>query len=248
MQTPVSAPHPVGTAVGDIFSLRRPDHLVTVSVHFGDKIFLASRLPHGVLDHRHQLKLPALALACRTVLSCGQLRTVFFIRLQHREAVCGADLIAELAQLLQRTGMLAQLVPRLEADAVDDEMGMDMGRVAVGSDQHLVSRPGANGKLQRDGIGFFIRNVFLRREGLDVLIEVHAASFVIRLLGQHEFRKGIFTAAVDAGAIISSVGVGDLVLPTAVIHETFHGAGALLCLTDIRYRCHEASSVISFSI
>ncbi len=73
-----------------------------------------------------------------------------------------ADLVAELAQLLQRTGMLAQLVPRLEADAVDDEMGMDVGCVAVGGDQHLMSRPGAGGKFQCNGVSFFIRNIFLR--------------------------------------------------------------------------------------
>lgn len=74
----------------------------------------------------------------------------------------GADLVADLPQLLQRIGMLSQLVPRLEADAVDDEVGMDVRCVAVGGDQHLVSRPGAGGKGQRNGVGFVIGNVFLR--------------------------------------------------------------------------------------
>ena len=71
-----------------------------------------------------------------------------------------ADLVADLPQDFQRVGILPELLPRLEAHRVDDEVGMHMPGVAVGGDQDLRAGPGPDGKLQRDLMGLLWRDGF----------------------------------------------------------------------------------------
>ena len=72
-----------------------------------------------------------------------------------------ADLVADLPELPQGGGCLAELHPGFKADGVDHEVGMDMLVIAVGSYLHLVPRPGLGGKLQTDCVGLFIGDVLV---------------------------------------------------------------------------------------
>lgn len=123
------------------------------------------------------------------------------LRLENGKAVGCAELVAQLAELFQCVGTLPQFLSVLEADAVDDEVRMRMGRVAVGGDQNLVARPGLCRDLQRDLVRPGVGDALLRGEGLDVLIEIDPVGFAPALLGQKKFRQSVVTGAVDAGEI-----------------------------------------------
>ena len=70
-----------------------------------------------------------------------------------------ADFVADLPELPQGGGGLAELHPRFKADGVDHKMGMDMPGIAVGGHLHLMPRPGLRRKLQPDGMGLGIGDV-----------------------------------------------------------------------------------------
>ena len=53
-----------------------------------------------------------------------------------------ADLVADLPELAEGVGVLAELFPGLETDGIDDEVGVDMPGIAVGGHLHLMPRPG----------------------------------------------------------------------------------------------------------
>ena len=121
-----------------------------------------------------------------------------FIRLQHREAVGLADLIAECPQLFQRVGILPQFLSGLKADRVDDEMGMDVRCIAVRGHQGLVSGPCAGRKLLRKRMRLPGRDILLRRKGLDILVKVDTIQFPIGRFGRREFRDSVRAVTVDA--------------------------------------------------
>ena len=71
-----------------------------------------------------------------------------------------------------------QFASGLEADGVDDQMGMDVRRICVGGDYHFVVLP-LLCQFQSDSVSFFRHDVFVRVEGLHE-VEIHfAATFVV---------------------------------------------------------------------
>ena len=159
----------------------------------------------------------------------------------------GADLVAQSPEFFQRVRMLAELIARLKADAVDDEVGVGMARVTVGGDQNLVARPGFGRKLQGDLMGLGVGDALLRREGLDVLIEVDPIRLLIALLRQQEFLQRVLAGAVDAGEITPSILVHGFHFLGAVADDAAHGAEGLTLLPDVSYGCHVPSFVMRSS-
>ena len=107
-----------------------------------------------------------------------------------------ADLVADLPELAEGVGVLAELPACLEADGIDDEVGVDMPGIAVGGHLHLMPRPGLRRKLQSDGMGLGIGDVLPGRKGLDILVKVDAVQLVVGGLGGEKFREGILAVAV----------------------------------------------------
>ena len=70
-------------------------------------------------------------------------------------------------------------------------MGMQVPGVPVSGHQHLEARPSFLGKLQSDGVGLLQCHRLFWREGLHVLVEVHALRLAIGALGGQKFLKGI---------------------------------------------------------
>lgn len=247
MKTDIPAALAARAGIGDVFPALRPQSVVSSSAQSREEFLPAAGCFHGLLDHRHELKLPALALRSSSIFSWGELCPALPIGCQHSKTVGLTEFVAERAQLPQRAWVLPELGPGLKADAVDDEVGMDVRRVTVGGDQYLVARPCPCSKLPGDHVGFFIGHRLLRREGLDVLVEVHAILFSVDGLGQHEFLKGVFAVAVDAGHISAASGFGFLRL-TAISQDPFHCADILSALRDERHCRHSLFSASSFRI
>ena len=57
--------------VGDVFAAVRPSGVVTLRAEQDQKFLAAPSAAHTLVDHAHQLELPALALDCRVVFRIG---------------------------------------------------------------------------------------------------------------------------------------------------------------------------------
>ena len=115
---------------------------------------------------------------------------------QNGEFVFHADLVADLPELPQGGGGLAELHPGFKADGVDHKVGMDVLGIAVGGHLHLMPRPGLGGKLQTNLMRLLIGDFLSRRKGLNVLVEIDAVQLVVGGLGGEKFREGIGTITV----------------------------------------------------
>lgn len=150
-----------------------------------------------------------------------------------------ADLVADLTELAEGVGVLTELLPCLKADGIDDEVGVDMPGITVGSYLHLMPRPGLRCELQPDCMGLGIGDVLSGRKGLDILVKVDAVQLAVGGLGGEKFREGIFAVAVESGHIpATGFGVGGFVHPLAVAHDGFHGTDMLLGFFDVGHSRH----------
>lgn len=116
---------------------------------------------------------------------------------------------------------------------------MEVVRVAVSGHQHFKAGPSLLGKLQADGMNLLGRDLLLRREGLDVLVKVHAGSLVIGVLGGEKLLKSIVPQAVNPGDKPLPGGrVLHLFGLAAVVHNAPHGPQSLFLFRDKGHRCH----------
>lgn len=116
---------------------------------------------------------------------------------------------------------------------------MEVVRVAVSGHQHFEAWPSLLGKLQADGVNLLERDLLLRREGLNVLVKVHAGSLVIGVLGGEKLLEGIVPQAVNPGdKPLPGSRVLHLFGLAAVVHDAPHGTQGLLLFRDVDHRCH----------
>ena len=142
------------------------------------------------------------------------------------------ELVAELPHLLQGFGREVELLSRVRVDGVDHEVGVGMFRVHMGGRQHLTAGEEPLRQLQGDLVGLRRSHVFLRREGLDVVVEEGAAGLAVEMLGGHKALLGQRGGTVDTGEIPPAVLVHGLFLLGDVAEHPAHGAGGLLPLLD----------------
>ena len=126
--------------VGDILPPCLPAHAIAQALHLADKFIPVSRPLHALVDGIHSLEFPALAPGGGTVLGVGHgPRPARRVRLEHRQTQGGAHRIVALAQLRQLPFAGVELFSILEADAVHQQMGVDVIPICVGTHQHLPS-------------------------------------------------------------------------------------------------------------
>ena len=143
------------------------------------------------------------------------------------------DIVTDHPQELQGVGVLVQLQTCFEVYGVDDEVTVDMVGITVGGDEDFRTGPCTGSELQGDFMSLPVGDIFLGREGLDILVEVYSAHFSMCSLGRFKLQNGIHPIAVDttdkplAGSLVPG-----LVLSHAVPHDIPHGAEMLLLLRD----------------
>lgn len=111
----------------------------------------------------------------------------------------GTDFIAGQPVGLEVGGALMELPAVLEADAVDDQVAVQMVGVDVGSHQHLKAGKFPLGQLQSNGVGLLGRQVICFREGLDEVVVLPPVRFPIPLLGEPQLGESGLSGAVPAG-------------------------------------------------
>ena len=172
------------------------------------------------------------------VFPCGHLSAALLVGRQNREIVGHTNPIADLPKLPQGIRSLAELHPGFEADGVDDEVGVDVLGIAVGGYLYFMPRPCLCYKLQTDGMGLLVGDIFPGRKGLDILVEVDPVQLVIGSLGSYKFRKGVGTAAVHAAhKPLPCSGIDGLIFPLTVLHDRPHGADVLFGFLDVGHGC-----------
>ena len=100
---------------------------------------------------------------------------------------------------LQVGGALMEFLPILEADAVDDQVAVQMAGVDVGGHQHLEIGKLPLGQFQTDGVCLLGRQVVCLRKGLDEVVVLPPVGFPIPLLGELHFREDGLGGAVPTG-------------------------------------------------
>jgi len=188
----------VGTGEGDVLPFLCPLDFIAFAFHEKNEIILTQTFLHGISDIVHQAELPTLTLPRRSVFTGRHFFAATFILGQNAESMSLTQFIADGAELFQGIGILAKLPPGLEVHRVDDEVGMHMVGITVGSDQDFRAGPRTGSKFQSNFMGLLRRDVFPGREGLHVLIEGDAVHLTVGGLGCFELQNGIQSVAVDA--------------------------------------------------
>lgn len=111
----------------------------------------------------------------------------------------GADRIAGQPVGLEVGGALMEFPAVLEADAVDDQVTVQMVGVHMGGHQYLEVGKLPPGQLQSDGVGLLGRQAVLLTEGLDEVVVLPSVRFPVPLLGEPHLRAGTLGGAVPAG-------------------------------------------------
>ena len=140
-QQAVTALPAAGRGVGDVPSGRFPAHLVAFALHQRNKLLTGRGVAHTVVDDVHELQFFALATGGRVILADGhRLGLLFPVRgVEYRERKLHADLIVALPQFLELLFCNVQFPASVEVDGVDEEVGMDVFSVCVGTDQDFIS-------------------------------------------------------------------------------------------------------------
>ena len=130
--------------------------------------------------------------------------------------------------------MLPQLQPGFKADGIDHKVGVDVGSVAVGGHQHLVSWPCLRRKLQPQFVSLSVGDVLHGREGLYILVKKNTTLFMPCGTGGFKLCDGIQAVAMDSGdPTLTVCFVPCFLFLHAVVHHPLHIAGSLPGFFDI---------------
>lgn len=136
-----------------------------------------------------------------------------------------AERVRDLAELRQVRLFKVELSAALEADGVDDEVGVDMRPVRVGGHEDLVALPLLR-QLQCDPVRQLRRDGLLRMEGLDEVIVHATAVFSVLQLGADELVAAGRRLAVHAGHQMAAL-MGGLFLLHHIPEHRPHAAAGL---------------------
>ena len=234
MELIVPAPHSRRGDVGDAFSAFLPPGIVAPAPQLVQEFLPAAGALHGRLDHRDQLKLPALSPHGTAVLPRPESLDLFLlaIRLQGGQPMLPADLVADQPHPLQGPGGEVELFPGVRLHGVHHQVGVEMRPVDVGSHQHFAVGEEPLRQLLGDLMGLRRCDALLGREGLGVVVEPGAAGLAVQVLRSQEALIGQIRHAVDPGEIAGAVCVHGFLLLGHIPQDAAHGAGGLLFLTD----------------
>lgn len=137
-------------------------------------------------------------------------------------------------------------LPRVCADGIDDEVGVDMLPVGVGGHHHLEALE-LLCQFQGNLMGCLGCQLLLRMEGLDELIELPALRFFMEPLGIQELPEGSLRHAVHSGDQLPTL-VRRFTFPAAVAEGSPQPASSLgLCTADELNQRHRPTASVSES-
>ena len=235
MELVVPAPHSRRGDVGDAFPAFLPPGIVAPAPQLVQELLPVAGALHDRLDHRDQLKLPALSPHGTAVLPRPESLDLFLlaVRLQGGQPMLPADLVADQPHPLQGPGGEVELFPGVRLHGVHHQVGVEMRPVDVGSHQHFAAGEEPLRQLQGDLVGLRKADLLLGREGLDVLVEEGSVGLSVEVLGRQETFLCQLRRAVDTGEIAAAGFIHRLFLLRHVADHPPHGARRLFPLFDV---------------
>ena len=163
MELIVPAPHSSGSDVGDAFPAFHPPGIVAPAPQLVQEFLPAAGTLHGRLDHRNQLKLPALSPQGAAVLPRPEALDLFLlaIRLQGAQPMLPADLIADQPHPIQGPGREVELFPSVRLHGVHHQVGVEVLPVDMRSHQHFAAGEEPLRQLLGDLMGLRRRDALL---------------------------------------------------------------------------------------
>lgn len=152
-----------------------------------------------------------------------------------------ANLVADQPHVFQCPGRKVELSSCIRLDGVDDEVRVQVLCIEVRCHQNLTARKELLRQLQRDLMGLRRGDLFMRREGLDVLVEEGVMCLAVQILGSHEALVGKIRHAVDSGEVSGPILIQGLLILGHIAHDALHRSGCLLGFLDEATRRHGRS-------
>ena len=182
MQLAVTTFASVRCGVNDIFATFCPCCIVPFSPQQRQKFVPVPGAAHTLVDHAHQLELPALAPVSRVVFRVGHsTRLPLLVLLEFRQTQFLTDFVVANAQRLNLLIRHMYFFTGFKIDAVDDTVRVDVFTVGVRADQHLAALE----VFCQPPCGFVRRarvNVCALREALHHVIKHHATFLMVQQL------------------------------------------------------------------
>ena len=238
MQTVVPTFLSIGGGVGGILPGILPADVVALAPHQQDELVPVPGVPHTLVDEIHQPEFPALAFGGSMVFSGGDGCYLFLLLgLEYRQMEFHTDFVVALPEFRRLRFADVELLAILQADAVDDEVGVDVVTVRVGTDQDFTPLE-VFCQLQCGGVG---RGGVYRLslwKGLDHVVEHPALLLMVEKFRLEEIIIDTLRTAVDTADQLLIPPSCFLFLPD-VPHDSTHTAAALaagiVCKTDDGY-------------
>lgn len=163
MELIVPAPHSRWGDVGDALSAFLPPGIVASAPQFVQELLPAADSLHGRLDHRDQLKLPALSPHSAAVFSRPESLDLFLlaVRLQGGQPMFSADLVADQPHPLQGPGREVELFPGVRFHGIHHQMGVEVRPVDVRGHQHFTAGEEPLRQFLGDLMGFIWSDALL---------------------------------------------------------------------------------------
>ena len=207
--------------VGDIFATVCPCCVVALCAQQRQKFVPVPSIAHTLVDHAHQLELPAFTPVRRVVFRVGHsTRLPLLISLEFRQPQFFADLVIANAQRLNLRIRHMYFFTGFKIDAVDDTVGVNVFAVNVGADQNFTALE----VFCQPPCGFVRRarvNICALREALHHVIKHHAAVFVVQQLRTQKLVERRFRLTANAADELLSI-PERLTEFGNVAHDTFH--------------------------
>lgn len=153
-----------------------------------------------------------------------------------------AELIRDGAQSRQRPRTLPQHPAAVEADAVHDEVRMDVLPVDMGGDEHLALRPRPCRKLLGDLVCQLTGDRLIRGEGLHIVIKPDGAFLAVRGAGGEKLLRGQLRGAILSADELLSILLHRLVLLRHIRGNAVQRTSGLLFVFDVCHRRHQHCS------
>ena len=221
MQLVITALAPIRRDVGDVLAAVRPSGVVTLRAEQDQKFLTTPSTAHTLVDHAHQLELPALAPVSRVVFRVGHsTRLPLLISLEFRKSEFPADLVIADTQRLNLLVCHVNLFAGFKIDAVDDAVRVNVFTVGVRADQYLTAL-----EVSSQSACCFVRHarvdVCTFWKTLYHVVKHHAAILAVQQLRTQEFVERRFRLAADPADELLTVPKCLAELGN-IAHDTFH--------------------------
>ena len=125
-----------------------------------------------------------------------------------------------------------ELLPGIQMDGVDHQMGVKVLPVHMSCHQHLTAGEESLRQFQPDLMGLGGSKLFFRGEGLGVLVEEGACVFSVEVFGGHETLHSHICHAVDPRQVAVALFVHGFLCLGYILDHPSHAPSRLLTFLD----------------